>query len=78
MLGAGRKTLDDLIDPAVGVILRKKIGDKLSKGDPVLEIHYNHAEKLQEALALFESAVKIASNPVEPPVLIKKVISIAE
>lgn len=76
LLGAGRNTLDDIIDPAVGVILRKKLGDTISKGDVVLEIHYNDPQKLQEARPLFESAIGIGSDRVEPLPLIKKVMGV--
>ena len=41
LLGAGRRTLEDVIDPAVGVIVRKKLGNPVTTGDPILEIHYN-------------------------------------
>ena len=74
LLGAGRKTLEDVIDPAVGVIVRKKLGNPVTTGDTILEIHYNDANKLKEALPLFQSAIKIDPDPVEPPSLIKKVM----
>ena len=74
LLGAGRRTLEDVIDPAVGVIVRKKIGNPVTTGDTILEIHYNDANKLKEALPLFQSAIKIDPGPVEPPLLIKKVL----
>ena len=74
LLGAGRRTLEDVIDPAVGVIVRKKLGNPVTTGDPLLEIHYNDANKLKEALPLFQSAIKIDPDPVEPPSLIKKVM----
>ena len=41
---------------------------------PLPEIHYNDANKLQEALPLFQSAIKIDPDPVEPPSLIKKLL----
>ena len=74
LLGAGRRTLEDVIDPAVGVIVRKKLGNPVTTGDTILEIHYNDANKLKEALPLFQSAIKIDPGPVEPPSLIKKVL----
>ena len=74
LLGAGRRTLEDVIDPAVGVIVRKKLGNPVTTGDTILEIHYNDPNKLKEALPLFQSAIKINPDPVEPPSLIKKVL----
>src|SRR5699024_10008037 len=40
-LGAGRKTTDDIIDPSVGVILHKKVGDTVQVGDTLMSIHTN-------------------------------------
>ena len=72
MLGAGRKALESIIDPAVGVIVRKKVGDRVSVEDAIMEIHYNDEGRLQEALHLFETAVEISPEPVDAPVLVKK------
>ena len=74
LLGAGRRTLEDVIDPAVGVIVLKKLGNPVTTGDTILEIHYNDPNKLKEALPLFQSAIKIDPGPGEPPSLIKKVL----
>ncbi len=74
LLGAGRKTLEDVIDSSVGVIVRKKLGNPVTTGDTILEIHYNDVNKLKEALPFFQSAIKIDPDPVEPPSLIKKVL----
>ena len=74
LLGAGRRTLEDVIDPAVGVIVRKKLGNPVTTGDTILEIHYNDPNKRKEALPLFQSAIKIDPDPVDPPSLIKKVL----
>ena len=41
MLGAGRETKEQEIDPTVGIVLNKKIGDKVSKGDTICYIHTN-------------------------------------
>ena len=40
-LGAGRATLTDKIDHAVGIVLNKKVGDKVSKGDVIATIYAN-------------------------------------
>ncbi|OCG21958.1 MULTISPECIES: pyrimidine-nucleoside phosphorylase [unclassified Gilliamella] len=40
-LGAGRATKEDIIDPAVGIILHKKVGDKVAEGEALLTIHAN-------------------------------------
>ncbi|MEG1823410.1 MAG: thymidine phosphorylase [Cloacibacillus sp.] len=46
-LGGGRQKMDDKIDPAVAIRVNKKIGDKVSAGEAVLEIYYNSDEKLK-------------------------------
>ena len=48
-LGAGRVKKEDLIDYSVGVILNKKVADKVSKGDILGYIHSNSKEKFEQA-----------------------------
>src|SRR5690625_390350 len=40
-LGAGRETMDDVIDPSVGIVLHRKIGDYIDKTEPLLTIYAN-------------------------------------
>jgi pyrimidine-nucleoside phosphorylase len=40
-LGAGRERVDSVIDPAVGFVFEKKVGDKVSRGEPLLQMHIN-------------------------------------
>jgi thymidine phosphorylase len=65
-LGAGRNTVDDIVDPAVGAIVMAHPGDRLATGDPILELHYRRESDLPQALALVEQAIELAD---EPPVL---------
>ena len=48
-LGAGRTKKEDKIDFSVGIVLCKKVGDKVQKGETVAYIHANNIEKLSEA-----------------------------
>src|SRR5204862_1229108 len=41
LLGAGRETVDSRIDPAVGLVLRKKVGDAVESGEPLVTVHVN-------------------------------------
>jgi len=74
ILGAGRETVKDSVDHAVGVIIRKKIGDKVSPGDTLLEIKYNDEERLNIAYPLFAKAFNIVDNYVDKVPIIKKII----
>jgi pyrimidine-nucleoside phosphorylase len=71
-LGAGRETVDGIIDPAVGIVFKKKIGDYVHKGDVILEVHANE-KGVQEALSTLEKSIKIGQQKHEV-VLIEGVI----
>lgn len=49
-LGAGRATKEDIIDLSVGIVLNKKRGDKVSKGEPIAYVHANSMEKAEKAV----------------------------
>jgi thymidine phosphorylase len=65
-LGGGRDTVDEAIDPGVGVIIRATVGEAVQHGDAVLELHYRETARLQAALPLVALAVQVAEQP--PPV----------
>jgi pyrimidine-nucleoside phosphorylase len=62
-LGAGRDRVDGVIDPAAGILVRAKQGDAVKAGDPVLELHYGSAARLEEAQQLAQSAITIGAEP---------------
>mgnify|MGYP001105487769 FL=1 len=66
MLGGGRTKKGDAIDYGVGVLVHKKIGDKVETGESIFTVLANEAEKLHLARRLLLSAVKWGSQPVEP------------
>ena len=68
ILGAGRKTKTDAIDLSVGILLKKKVGDAVQKGQP-LAIFYSDGDKqkLDAAKAKFLGACRIGARQVEPP-----------
>lgn len=57
-LGAGRETVDGVIDPAVGIVFKKKIGDYVKKGDVILEVHANE-KGVKDAMDTLERSIKI-------------------
>jgi pyrimidine-nucleoside phosphorylase len=75
MIGAGRNTKDDSIDPAVGVILEVKVGQKIEAGSILCRIYYTGEEHLEEAADLVEGAFKISQQAVEERDLILEVVS---
>ncbi len=75
MIGAGRNTKEDSIDPAVGVILEVKVGQKIESDSILCRIYYTGEEHLEEAAALVEDAFKISQQPVEERDLILEVVS---
>lgn len=74
ILGAGRQKYTDIIDPAVGLIFHKKIGDKVIEKDIIVTIDYNNSENLREAIELLSKAIRIGRKKVSPPKLIYAVI----
>jgi pyrimidine-nucleoside phosphorylase len=61
LLGGGRARKEDSVDPAVGLIIHKKVGDRVSQGEPLCTVYYNSAERLAAALPLLEQSYTIAA-----------------
>jgi pyrimidine-nucleoside phosphorylase len=73
-LGAGRDTLDSRVDPSVGILLNKKIGDRVEKGEPLCTVFYNQAAKFESVRRLLLEAFVINPDRVQPPPLIKRIV----
>jgi pyrimidine-nucleoside phosphorylase len=69
-LGAGRDQVKDAVDPAVGIMVLAAPGDRVSAGDPVLELHYRDRSRLEAALPLAAGAITIGDAPPAPRPLI--------
>ena len=69
-LGSGRKKVDDKIDYLSGIILKKKCGDEVKKGDIICELYAEHEKKLTKAEQRLEGAIKISKNKPVPKELI--------
>ncbi len=74
-LGAGRRTAEDVIDPAVGFVLKKTVGDAVSRGEPILEIHFHDASRLAPVEARLRAAYRIGPECVAPPPLVKGIVA---
>ncbi|HDC92443.1 MAG TPA: pyrimidine-nucleoside phosphorylase, partial [Candidatus Acetothermia bacterium] len=65
LLGAGRETKGQTVDPAAGVELLAKVGDEVIEGEPLARLHVGRKERTGEASALVASAFEIGPEP--PP-----------
>jgi pyrimidine-nucleoside phosphorylase len=63
LLGGGREKKEDTIDPAVGLVLHKKVRDQVTAGEPLVTIHYNSEERLAAARKLIEQSYVISDAP---------------
>jgi thymidine phosphorylase len=75
ILGGGREKKEDSVDPSVGIVLHKKVGDAVSAGEPLATIHYNSESRAENARRLLEQSFQSAdSAPREKRPLIHRVI----
>src|SRR5713226_7066020 len=74
MLGAGRDTMERQIDPAVGIILERKVGEKVPAGGRLCTLYYTDDTHLEEAAQLVEDAFHISGAPPDPRELVLEVV----
>ena len=75
ILGGGRETKDSGIDLSVGLILRRKVGDRVEEGEPLAVLHANDPEKAEAARKRLLMACEISeTEPAKRP-LIRKILS---
>jgi pyrimidine-nucleoside phosphorylase len=74
LLGAGRATKESAIDPAAGIVLMKKPGDKVSKGEPIMVLHANNQSLFEASVSELDRAVIISKEPPEASPLIIDII----
>ena len=70
MLGAGRATKEDTIDPAVGIMLTAKVGDTVRRGEPLAILHSNR-EDVTDVMARLKTAVTIGEAAYPAPLIYK-------
>ena len=73
MLGAGRQTKEDDIDLSVGIVLNKKVGDKVNVGESLLTIHSNR-ENVDDVIKKLDESIEIKAQA-KTPTLIHKIIT---
>ena len=69
-LGAGRITKEDVIDFAAGIVLHKKTGDKVEKGECLATLYADHEEKFDAAEEMFRAALTFGPAPEPVPALV--------
>jgi pyrimidine-nucleoside phosphorylase len=75
ILGGGREKKEDSVDPAVGIVLHKKVGDPVKTGEGLCTIHYNSESRAARAKKLIEDSYRIAdAPPATPKPLVHRVI----
>lgn len=72
-LGAGRATKEDVIDPTAGIILAKKVGDKVAKGDLLCTV-YTNCKKFEDVLKEIEESFKLSENKVTTHSIIYEIV----
>jgi len=74
ILGGGRATKESVIDPAVGILIRKKIGEHVAAGETFAEIHARDAETCAQAEEILRTAYAFADAPRDRPPFIRGVV----
>ncbi len=75
-LGAGREKKEDKIDPTVGIVLNKRLNDRVIQGETIAYIYVNNGRGLKEAVELLNTAIVIDETcPKVIPPLIYKIIA---
>jgi len=75
LLGAGREKTEDSIDHSAGIILNRKTGDYVMKGEQIALFHYNREEHIKEAEEVFLSGITIGPEKVKKRDPVLEVIS---
>jgi len=75
LLGAGRETVDGAIDPAVGVVFHKKVGDPVAANEPIVTVHVGSRTRLEAALALLRGAIEVRPQAPQPRRLVIDILT---
>lgn len=75
ILGAGREKKESEIDLSVGIVLEKKVGDKVNTGEVLATVYFNSQERLKKAQEKLLSSFTISEEKTEKPPLVLATIS---
>ena len=71
LLGAGRETVDGAVDPSVGFVFHKKVGDPVAAGEAIVTVHLGRASRREAALARLAEAITVAPEaPARGPLVL--------
>jgi pyrimidine-nucleoside phosphorylase len=63
VLGGGREKKEDAVDPAVGIVLHRKVGDRVATGEPLCTVHSNSEARTARAIKLLLESYQITDVP---------------
>lgn len=72
-LGAGRSKMEDALDYGAGIVLAKKVGDPVRKGDEVARLYASDSLKLRQGAALLAGGLEVSSRPPRRVPVVRKV-----
>jgi pyrimidine-nucleoside phosphorylase/thymidine phosphorylase len=75
-LGAGRARVEDRVDPAVGIVVHRKLGDRVERGEPLCTLHCGRGGEPPDRVAeRVAGAFRLGPGPVEsPPLVIERMV----
>ncbi len=73
-LGAGRLQKTDPVEPTAGIQIHKKLGDKVSRGEPLFTLYASDSSRFEKAESLLRDAFKVTSAPAgNTPLIYKRI-----
>lgn len=75
MLGAGRAKKEDTLDMSAGIVLNKKVGDKVEAGEVIATLYTCDENKIADARERFLNALTFTTHEIEPRKLIKAIVT---
>jgi thymidine phosphorylase len=75
ILGAGRETLEGAVDPGVGLVFHKKVGDPVAVGEPIVTVHVGRKDRVEPALAGLRAAITVGPEAPRPGPLVIDMLS---
>ena len=73
-LGAGREKKDDIIDMTAGIVLNKKLGEQVNKGDVLMTL-YTEKANMQGMVSSVLNNFEIGEEPIDVPPVVEEIIS---